>query len=84
MLKREKAYEKNRTERAEKRAARGAGAAEAQGETKIGKKMDEMYESIEKKQPKVAQYLSYFKEVWDETFPSPEKEMAKRMNIRKN
>jgi len=49
MLKREKAYEKKRTERAERRASGGAGAAEAQGETKIGKKMDEMYESIEKK-----------------------------------
>jgi len=84
MVKREKAYEKARTERAEKRKARGSGAAEAQGETKIGKKMDEMYENIEKKQPKVAAYLSYFKEVWDETFPSPEKEMAKRMNLRKN
>jgi len=82
MAKREKAYEKARTERAEKKKARG-GAAEAQGETKISKKMDEMYDSIEKKQPKVAQYLTYFKEVWDETFPSPEKEMAKRMNLRK-
>jgi len=83
LAKREKAYEKNRAERAERRAA-GAAETQAQGESKIGKKMDEVYEKIEKKNPKAAQYLSYFKEVWDETFPSPEKEMAKRMKIRKN
>ena len=46
--------------------------------------MDAYYESIEEKYPRVAKNLSYFKEVWDETFPSPEKEMKRKQELRKN
>ena len=86
MAKREKAYEKARKERAKKRAARGSSAAEPEADTmytKQKKKMDAVYGQIEERYPKLAQNLCYFKEVWDETFPSPEKEMQKRMELRK-
>lgn len=52
--------------------------------SKKQKIMDEYYEQIENKYPRVAKNLSFFKEVWDETFPSPEKEMKRKQELRKN
>lgn len=38
---------------------------------------------MEKKYPKLASGWAYFKEVWDETFPDPDKQMRKRMEMRR-
>jgi hypothetical protein len=40
-------------------------------------------EGIQEKYPKLGGYLVYLSEVWDETFPSVEKQMAKRRAMRK-
>ena len=52
--------------------------------SKNKKKLDEYYEKIEQKYPKMAKRMTMFKEVWDETFPNPEKEMKRRHEMRKN
>lgn len=82
MAKREKAFEEARKKRLERRAS-GGGSAQADPGF-ISQKMDSYYESIEAKYPRVAKNLSYFREVWDETFPSPEKEMRRKQDLRKN
>jgi len=40
--------------------------------------MDDYYEKVEEKYPKLAQKWTLFKEVWDETFPTAEKEMRRK------
>ena len=42
------------------------------------KQWDQYKEKIETKYPKMAQRMTFFKEVWDETFPTPEKEMKRK------
>jgi hypothetical protein len=40
-------------------------------------------ENLEQKYPKVSKGLNYFMDVWDEAFPNPEKQIAKRKELRK-
>lgn len=77
--KREKAFEAARKKRLERRAAGGGAAQPAEDIfSKNRKKLDEYYEGIESKYPRVAKNLSFFKEVWDETFPSAAKDLRKK------
>lgn len=46
-------------------------------------RLAEYEESMLEKYPKVAGKWNSFKEVWYETFPNPERQMAKRMEQRK-
>jgi len=50
---------------------------------KLGKKTEEINDNISAKYPKMGVGLSYFRDVWEETFPDPEKKMARRMEQRK-
>jgi hypothetical protein len=45
--------------------------------------MESAEENIVGKYPKMASKLSYFKEVWAETFPNPERAVADRMAQRR-
>lgn len=45
--------------------------------------MEQWEQNLESKNPKMASRLSYFKEVWAETFPDPDKAVADRMAQRR-
>ena len=45
--------------------------------------MEAINDNIETKYPKLAPYLTLFKDTWRETFPNSEKQMANRMKERK-
>ena len=49
----------------------------------MGKKQESINQNIEEKYPKLHSGLNYFRDVWEETFPDPEKKMARRMEQRK-
>lgn len=50
---------------------------------KYDAKMEAINDNIETKYPKLAPYLTLFKDTWRETFPNSEKQMASRMKERK-
>ena len=43
-----------------------------------------MEADLDEKYPKVARSWKYFKEVWEETFPDPDKKMKSRMQARRD
>ena len=45
--------------------------------------MAEYEENLQEKYPKLASKWNTFKDVWYETFPNPERQMAKKMEMRK-
>lgn len=50
---------------------------------RAAEKFGEYEDSVASKYPKMASKWSYFKEVWQETFPDPERAMNKKMEARK-
>jgi hypothetical protein len=46
-------------------------------------KKEAINDKIETNYPKLASYLSSFRDVWSETFPDPDKKMSERMSQRK-
>lgn len=62
-----------------------AKAEKVNKEKEVPKKsmIERFEENLEEKNPKLSGYWSSFKEVWDETFPDPDKQMHKRMEMRR-
>ena len=45
--------------------------------------MSDRFEGMKEKYPKSARAAAYFKEVWDETFPDPDKVAASKFERRR-